>query len=410
MGDKTKNLLIGLFVIAGSALLIGMILFLRPTVGDMKKTLYARFSNINQISIGTRLLYAGKPVGELVAITPLVNPSRDKYDLLGRLYVYQLTMKYDSHVDIYNTDIITVQTSGLLGEKSISIIPQKANPGVVPQLIGNEPVYAVSVDPIEGILDEISDVSVKIQDTVEKIGVWFDDNAEQLSTTIGAVGGAMIAAEKMLGDINEKQIIAAVNTLITQTTETTRHVNSAFVEMENSQLFENAGVAFNNMKRASFSIEKFTRDLAIGKGTLGKLIEQDDLYLEFSSVLGKAGTMMNDINHYGVLFHLNKSWQRERLQRATLLTKLQTPYDFRQYFDCEVDTITTAMGRIGSVLDKAGRKPNEELMQSPAFKKDFRELMNRVDKLHAELKLYNEKLVEVQKSEDNCPKKANPCK
>ena len=68
MGEKTKDLLIGLFILGSIALIISIIMFLKPTVGDGKEILYVRFSNINKIAIGTRVTYAGMPVGEVIAI------------------------------------------------------------------------------------------------------------------------------------------------------------------------------------------------------------------------------------------------------------------------------------------------------------------------------------------------------
>jgi phospholipid/cholesterol/gamma-HCH transport system substrate-binding protein len=68
MTDKMKNILIGLFVSAAVTLTIAMILFLDPKIGDGKKTLEVRFSNISGITIGTRVTFAGKPVGEVESI------------------------------------------------------------------------------------------------------------------------------------------------------------------------------------------------------------------------------------------------------------------------------------------------------------------------------------------------------
>jgi len=55
-----------------------------------------------------------------------------------------------------------------------------------------------------------------------------------------------------------------------------------------------------------------TEDIREGKGTLGQLISKDDFYLHLNAILSKVDTTLNDINHYGLLFHLNKGWQRER--------------------------------------------------------------------------------------------------
>src|SRR3990167_9348041 len=137
MGEQTKNMLIGLFVIVACVTIVWLIMFLKPSVGDGKQTLYVRFANINQINVGTRVLFAGKPIGEVVAIQE-INDARKKplSDVLGEIYYFQLVLKIDSSVHVYDTDEITVQTSGLLGEKSIAIIPKVPPKGVTPKLVG----------------------------------------------------------------------------------------------------------------------------------------------------------------------------------------------------------------------------------------------------------------------------------
>ena len=73
MIDYMKNMLIGLFVVVACGLVVGIILFLEPTVGDGKEKLIVRFSNINGLSVGTRVMFAGKPVGEVVSIEQIPN-------------------------------------------------------------------------------------------------------------------------------------------------------------------------------------------------------------------------------------------------------------------------------------------------------------------------------------------------
>ena len=69
MTDKSKNILIGLFVLMSIIIIIATVLFLQPSIGDGKKTLNVRFSNISGIHIGTRVTLAGKPIGEVEKIT-----------------------------------------------------------------------------------------------------------------------------------------------------------------------------------------------------------------------------------------------------------------------------------------------------------------------------------------------------
>src|SRR5579883_2435116 len=130
MSQSIKNFLIGLFIIAACIIAVGIILFLRPSVGNNKEALHVRFANINQINIGTRVLYAGKPIGEVTEIKEIPNARNLPPDKDGVLYTYELTLHIDSHIIVYTTDQISVQTSGLLGEKSIGIVPLAPPRGV----------------------------------------------------------------------------------------------------------------------------------------------------------------------------------------------------------------------------------------------------------------------------------------
>ena len=104
---------------------------------------------------------------------------------------------------------------------------------------------------------------------------------------------------------------------------------------------------------------------------------------------------MNDINHYGLLFHLDKNWQRLRARRLNLLCKLRSPQEFRNYFNDEIDQISTSLSRVSMVLENQGCvQMAPRLVQDYQFSKVFAELLRRVKQVEEELKLYNIQLVD----------------
>src|SRR3990167_8649992 len=146
MPDKIKNVLIGLFVLFSVMIIVGTILFLKPTIGDGKKILHVKFSNIAGIHKGTRVTFAGNPIGEVENITKVTDVRTQRKDEFGRIYYYQLKLKIDSSIELYDCDIISIQTTGLLGEKSIGINP-KAFANKPAKIVANDILYANSVDP-----------------------------------------------------------------------------------------------------------------------------------------------------------------------------------------------------------------------------------------------------------------------
>jgi phospholipid/cholesterol/gamma-HCH transport system substrate-binding protein len=396
MGEQTKNMLIGVFVIAACAIIIWLILFLKPSVGDAKQTLYVRFANVNQLNVGTRVLFAGRPVGEVVAIEP-VNDARQKpiSDVLGEIYYYQLVLKVDSSVKVYDTDEILVQTSGLLGEKSIAIIPKVPPKGVAPKLITNEPIYAKSVDPIENAFNQLSNLSKDMRKTFQMVTRWFNRHGDELAKTVTSVGETMDEVKLTVKSINEQNMAPDIKKAINQFTDTLRDTQEAITTLKNENVFTNAGTVFKNLKTTSENVNIISGDIAQGTGTVGKLIKNDDLYLHMSAVMSKVDTFMNDLNHYGLLFHLNKQWQRQRAQRVTVLNALDTPDNFKNFFETEVSQINTSMARISMLIDKAEISPEkEQILNDEDFQKDFRTLLRQANEMSENLKLYNQQLTE----------------
>lgn len=398
MIDYMKNMLIGLFVVVACALVVGIILFLEPSVGDGKETLVVRFSNINGLSIGTRVMFAGKPVGEVVAIEQIKKAREQPTDELGQLYFYQLILHIDSSVHVYNTDEITVQTSGLLGEKSIAIVPRFPPKGVKPTLItARTPVYAESVDPLESAFNELSQLSDKVEETLDKVIGWIDQNGQELGSAIQSFDNAMYEASIVLSQVNKTHLIDEIQSGITHFSTTMQDIHSALNQMTDADFFNNLGITMKNARNASSALEEVIENVVDGKGTIGNLLVRDDTYLRVTAILSKLDTMMNDVNHYGFLFNLNKEWQRTRLKQATILNALKTPQDFLDYFNKEVDLINTSMARLSMLVDRVQNSPQEQsILDTNRFQRDFAELMRRSEALYDNLKLYNEQLTQAK--------------
>ena len=397
MGDYIKNILIGLFVVVACALIVGIVLFLEPTVGDGKQTLVMRFSSISGLSLGTRVMFAGKPVGEVVAIEQIPHAREQPTNQSGQIYFYQLILHVDSSVQAYNTDEFTIQTSGLLGEKSIAIIPKTPPKGVSPKRVtAQTPIYAESVDPIENIFNEISGVADKMEEALEKVIAWIDQNGAELGSAIRSFDDAMSEGSTLLARVNELKIIDDVKVAVKNIAETMEGVNEGVQQLEHDHFFANLGATMTSTKTTMNNLSTISTNVAEGQGTIGKLFSNDETYLQVTAILSKVNTLMNDVNHYGVFYNLNKEWQRSRLKEANFVNALKTPEQFKAYFEKEVDGINTSMSRLSMLISKAEQSPNrEEILQSKTFRNDFGELLRLTQEVSDNLKLYNEQLLQV---------------
>lgn len=400
MTEQSKNILIGLFVAAAITIMVGMILFLEPTVGDGKKVLNARFANIAGISVGTRVTFAGKPVGEVIHIKEISSAREETHDDTGRVFLYQLTLKIDSSVVVYETDEIAVRTTGLMGEKSVAILPKALPKGKPSKIIENQIIYANSVDGLENTFNQVSKVAARVDIAVNRFDTWFGENQNRLSAALQSFDKAMVRIDSILASVESEMIIPSVRESVSLLNENLELVRSG---LNDGQLFHKASELATNLNEAAIAfntdgsqtlrnLNQISRDISNGSGTLGRFIAGDDFYLRLTSLLSKGETLMNDINHYGLLFQYDKHWQRSRTKKANILKSLETPKEFRTYFEGELDSMNTSLGRLTELMEKADGE-RRVVLQSDSFRRDFADLMRKVQGLSDSIKLYNEGLI-----------------
>jgi phospholipid/cholesterol/gamma-HCH transport system substrate-binding protein len=408
MSDRIKNTLIGFFLLVAVGIVVTMILFLKPHVGDGEKVYNVRFSNISGISKGTRVTFAGRPVGLVTDITEVKDAREGPTDGDGRVFFYQLTLKVDSSVQIYASDEISIQTAGLLGEKAIAILPKSPPKGTKPQLIStNKIIYADSQDPIENIVSEVTKLSSKIEAAVSDFNSWFLENEDNMSIAIKNFGCAMGEIDCTMKDVKSEGIVEKSSKSLDLFQDNLNLVYCTLTDLQQNCTIEKFTNTIDNINEVAQSfntdgravlknMNEITYDISHGRGSLGKLVHSDDLYLQVQSLLSKGQTLVNDVNHYGLLFQYDKSWQRKRVKRANLLNALKTPKEFQSYFEQEVDGIQTSLTRLTTLMEKA-QCEKEKIISCKAFQKDFRRLLNQINTLSSSIKTYNEDLVDLSR-------------
>lgn len=400
MTDKMKNILIGLFVITAVCLVVGSILFLDPKIGDGKKTLRVRFSNISGISYGTRVTFAGKPVGEIVSIQEIHDARERSVDDHGKVYFYLLTLKVDSSVNVFSSDDIAIRTTGLMGEKSIAILPKNPLPGHLAYPVTDQIMTANSTDPLENTLTQIAKASKRMDQSLTHIDEWFLSNQNHLSHSIQSLNQFLDQGHALLSSIDESGIVPALTDASHKLNDNLELFRSGLADEKIFQkiatlaeTFTQVGDSLNTDGALALkNIHQITQDIARGTGTVGKLINGEEIYLRLSSLMSKGETLMNDINHYGLLFQYDKHWQRSRTKRANQLKTLDSPREFRTYFEGEVDNITTSLGRLTELMEIAGTE-RQKMIENENFKTQFGALIRSVQSLSDSLKLYNEGLI-----------------
>lgn len=250
---------IGFMALLALALLTRALLFLHPSPGDEALIIHVRFQNVDKIGRGTRVTFAGKPIGEVKKVDLLPEAFSPRMNTDEPIFPYELTLALDSSVKLYKSDLISEKTAGLMGEKCIAIIPRPILKGAELVPVTSEDVlYATQSGGVEETLNEISSVAKKADLTMEVLIRLIERNQEGLSETTKAIQKASQQLELLLTTLNN---------------------------------------------------ERFGSKLPHLCDTANACVE------EMHTVATAMKELCSDIHSYGLLFHLNRHWQREMYRR-----------------------------------------------------------------------------------------------
>ncbi len=306
MNNANKAFLLGLFIIVALVLATWLVLFIKPAVGDGKVLLTVRFSNIDKISKGTLVTFGGRQVGKVKEIREIPDPRSARADAFGNLYMYELDLQVDSSVKVYLYDEIIFASAGLLGEKSIAIVPKAAPPGSPPPYeVTNDVLYARSTDKLEQALQKLIGVADTFKDTLEEVNIFVETNNKDLNIALKSVSSVAGEMKSFIASARDKELLENMAKAMNE-------AQGFFATAKESSVFERAASGFE-------SIGNVASIFQTGEGTLARLAKSDNLYLQLSSTLYQFETVLSDLSNFGLLYQFNSKWKRlsEMRRRCT---------------------------------------------------------------------------------------------
>jgi len=313
MSENWKAFSLGLFIVVAIGLAAWLVLFLKPSIGNGAVTLTVRFSNIEKVSEGTLVTFAGRQVGEVKRIKTIVDPRKAPADSFGNLYIYELLLQVDSSVRVYLYDEIAFATAGLLGEKSIAIIPKAPPPGAPPAFeVTDRILYARSTDKLDQTLTKLVNVADTFQDTLEEVNSFIETNNKEFHATLIAVSDTAKQIRQFVGHTAETDIVK-------KTANTMRKAEEFFTSAQDNRLLERVGASFD-------SLNEVTSLFAQGEGTFARLANSDCLYVQLTATLCQLQTVLSDMKNFGLLYQFDRKWKRLNEMRRSCTEIPTAPY------------------------------------------------------------------------------------
>ncbi|MGD0832782.1 MAG: MlaD family protein, partial [Terracidiphilus sp.] len=267
-----SQLRVGALVMAGMAVLVGLILLMSGSTGGLFETklaLRSYFENAAGLKDGAPVTLEGVTIGSVVhvRVVPDRNPTPVEVTMLvGHKYLHLL------HTD----STTSIAQAGVLGDSYLDITSTRAS-GPPP---GNDAELKASGSP------SIQDVVRNSNDSIKDV----DKLLHKVEITIDSLNSKRGTAGELINDPElARKITQLVNDL--------QRVTSAVADGKGSLgKLVNDDTLYSRANSAIDRLNKITVELDEGKGSAGKLLKDDRLYENLNSAAANANQMVAEIN------------------------------------------------------------------------------------------------------------------
>lgn len=255
---------------------------------DKSKILYATYDNVEGLAPSSPVTINGLPVGRVLDI--------DFADVSGRLVVKFVIEK---DFEFSQNSIARVYGGGLIGGKSLAIVPRY-----------EKGLTAKSGDTLpgeieEGIMELVNDRLTPLQEKVEAV----IDDTDSLLTGVNSVldtdtrSNLRSAIANFTQASNElRGITTSLNTMLTKneakfnrTFENLDTMSGNFATLSDSLSRVPIGTMVADLQKVVSDFEELSNKLNSPEGTVGKLLNDDDLYVNLDRTANQMGDLLQDM-------------------------------------------------------------------------------------------------------------------
>ncbi|MFI2743741.1 MlaD family protein [Zhouia sp. PK063] len=285
----TKELKTGIIIVGGIVLFIVGFSFLKSSsLFSNKRTYYAIYDNVEGLSKSSPVTINGYPVGKIEDIS--------FYDETGKLKV---TMSVDSDFEFSKDSQAQLYDTGIIGGKSIQIIPVIDGSGTAEDGI----VLKSTVKP--GITELVKNKLTPLQEKVEKMVTSADSLLTSINNVLGknnrdGITNSIADFQKTMANLNAAT--ASLNTMLANkrpkleaTIDNAERLSNNFAKISDTIASVQFGKVVKDLEHSLSQVNGLLEDVSNGKGTLGKLMTDDAAYKNLEIASQQMRELLQDI-------------------------------------------------------------------------------------------------------------------
>lgn len=255
------------------------------------KTLYVQYDNVEDLSASAPVTLNGLAIGKVSKITI--------DEVTGKLLV-ELQLKTD--FPISKTSTASLYSPSLIGGKQIKIVPNMADKDLAED--GQTLVSSVELGLTESLGGKIEPIQQKLDKMLLNIDVLVTGlnntldkpTQENLKKTIAELSQTMAQFHKASGSLNS--ILDTNKGQINGVVTNFNKMSSNFNKISDSLNKADLGKTVRNLNQALAKVDGLMANLNSGKGTAGKLLNDDALYNNLAKTSKELELLLQDVRLY----------------------------------------------------------------------------------------------------------------
>ena len=285
----TREIKTAILVIASILLFIWGYSFLQGRdLLSSYRMFYVQYENVEGLSSSAPVTINGLTVGRIT-----------KIELIPATGKLQVEIQVKNDFPISKSSTIDIYEPGLIGGKQIQIVPNLQDTELA------ESGYTFKGRIVPGLADLVGEKLTPLQEKIEKVAL----NADLLLTNLNDVLDAKSKA-------NLRESIAKLNSLMDEFGKASKSVNQIidknqanidgslanlnkttanFSKISDTLAKAKIGQAINHFERSLKSVDKMMSNLEQGKGSMGKLLTDDQLYKNLNSTSTELELLLQDL-------------------------------------------------------------------------------------------------------------------
>ena len=285
----SKEIKAAFFVLSTILLFIFGFNFLKgSSLLDKQKTIYAVYDEVDGLLVGANVMINGLSIGNVTELDFLPNSTK-----------ILVTIKVKDKLNFSSKSTASIYETGVLGGLAISIEPIFERESIVKT--GDTLNSSVRPGLTELINRQIEPLSRQLQSTITSVDSIFTgasnvlnrqtqeeikESINVLTSAIKAINNSSIIIEKTLTN---------KNTQINNTIDNFEKISSNLSEVSNELNSFGLSSLLSNLEVSVDGISSIVNKLDSDKSTIGKLINEDEVYNNLNSSIESLNSLISDI-------------------------------------------------------------------------------------------------------------------